>query len=103
MTALRNSTGKFVGAEKDSSELPHGCGRCPVRWSGFNTAHCSVCHYTFSGVTAFDEHRITERGQRVCLTPGVGEKFRLVRPGTWGTSDEKISDSTAEDHLQVRS
>lgn len=35
---------------------PHSC-RCGRRWTGLNTAHCTTCHNTFSGVTGFDKHR----------------------------------------------
>ncbi len=31
--------------------------RCGARWAGNRTAHCSVCHLTFSGVDRFDKHR----------------------------------------------
>lgn len=37
--------------------LPHTCVGCDNRWSGHRTAHCSVCHLTFTGVEAFDQHR----------------------------------------------
>lgn len=34
----------------------HRCGKCPARWGGANTAHCSGCHRTFGGVSGFDAH-----------------------------------------------
>lgn len=33
------------------------CSKCPTRWSGTQTCHCSGCHLTFTGLTAFDKHR----------------------------------------------
>lgn len=36
---------------------PHGCGRCPARWGGFKTCHCSACHETFSTARNFDAHQ----------------------------------------------
>ena len=43
-----------------------GTNCCTARWSGANTCHCTVCHQTFTGITAFDAHRIgsfTESGE----------------------------------------
>lgn len=39
------------------SELPHWCVVCDARWSGSDTAHCAVCHCTFTGPASFDAHR----------------------------------------------
>lgn len=33
------------------------CGGCPTRWTGQATCHCAACHYTFTGLSAFDRHR----------------------------------------------
>jgi len=33
------------------------CGRYRAHWTGLGTTHCSGCHRTFTGVTAFDIHR----------------------------------------------
>ena len=33
------------------------CEKCSATWGGMNTAHCSGCHTTFTGITAFDAHR----------------------------------------------
>jgi hypothetical protein len=33
------------------------CGGCDASWTGLGKAHCAACHFTFSGVTAFDMHR----------------------------------------------
>ncbi|MDH6282882.1 hypothetical protein [Prescottella agglutinans] len=41
------------------------CPRCKAEWGGMNTGHCTGCHTTFSGITAFDAHRRAYR----CLTP----------------------------------
>lgn len=34
------------------------CSGCENRWSGLSAAHCSACHRTFTGITAFDIHRV---------------------------------------------
>lgn len=33
------------------------CAKCSAEWGGMNTCHCSGCHTTFTGITAFDAHR----------------------------------------------
>jgi hypothetical protein len=33
------------------------CTKCAAEWGGMNTCHCSGCHLTFTGLTAFDAHR----------------------------------------------
>ena len=38
-------------------KLQHWCPRCSARWNGKKTAHCGSCHETFSGPSAFDQHR----------------------------------------------
>lgn len=44
--------------EHPERKLQHGCGRCSARWNGKKTAHCGSCHETFSGPSAFDQHRV---------------------------------------------
>jgi hypothetical protein len=70
---------------RSTADLPHGCGRCGVRWSGMLTSHCAGCHLTFSGAGPFDRHR----RNGTCLPPEtVG--LSLI-PGRaypcWGTVD----------------
>lgn len=56
------------------------CGGCPSRWSGLGRAHCSACHLTFTGVSAFDRHRSSEG---TCLLPtDLGMVLR--NGGLWG-------------------
>lgn len=75
------------------SNLPHHCPRCPSRWSGYNTAHCSVCHRTFTGVNTFDKHRV--RGKCVDPEAVVNKKGERVLALTnreypcWGVAGEK--------------
>lgn len=58
---------------------PLTCGGCPSRWSGLGRAHCSACHLTFTGVSAFDRHR-SDGG---CLLPtDLGMVLR--DGGIWG-------------------
>jgi len=47
-----------VSLTDEIAKLPHHCQGCPKRWNGYNTGHCKVCHETFSGITAFDKHRV---------------------------------------------
>jgi len=56
------------------------CGGCPSRWSGLARAHCSACHLTFTGVSAFDRHRSADDE---CLDPTT--LGMVLRPGAlWG-------------------
>ena len=34
------------------------CGGCDRNWTGLAEAHCATCHRHFTGVTAFDAHRV---------------------------------------------
>lgn len=34
------------------------CTKCLAQWGGMNTCHCTACHQTFSGITAFSAHRL---------------------------------------------
>lgn len=58
---------------------PLTCGRCPSTWSGLSRAHCSACHLTFTGITAFDRHR-SDGG---CASP-VDLGMVLREGGIWG-------------------
>ncbi|TWS23186.1 hypothetical protein FK268_12770 [Tsukamurella sputi] len=64
---------------------------CGAQWTGLVTCHCPTCHCTFSGITAFDRHRVDEQ----CVTPGLrGLIPRWKRPGfvAWsfpGSRDRK--------------
>lgn len=65
--------------------LPHSCGGCGSRWSGYNVSHCSVCHRTFSGVTYFDIHRSGDE----CRDPEViGLVLKNRTYAFWGSPDE---------------
>lgn len=81
--------------EKALTALPHHCPRCPVRWSGANTGHCGACHRTFTGVIAFDKHRV--RGK--CVNPETilnqkGERVLALTSRAylcWGAAGDKPS------------
>lgn len=46
------------------------CGKCGNAWGGLNTAHCSGCCSSFTGITAFDKHRDGSHVKgRFCNTP----------------------------------
>ncbi|MFC8182425.1 hypothetical protein ACFULT_26435 [Rhodococcus sp. NPDC057297] len=73
------------------------CPRCQKRWGGMNTCHCTGCHTTFSGITAFDAHR---RGG-ICSPPMIvglrltdrayecyGHPADPDKPNHWGQRSE---------------
>lgn len=76
------------------------CARCQKWWGGLNTGHCTGCHQTFTGITAFDRHRTGShaRDTRTCLDPaevGLVESDRAypcwANPGNWtgpGSDDD---------------
>jgi hypothetical protein len=72
--------------QRDPASLPNSCAGCDARWSGTATAHCSVCHRTFSGVTSFDRHRRDGR----CTDPaGLGMRPVAGRAyECWGFPEE---------------
>lgn len=39
--------------------MAHVCNGCSATWTGSLACHCSVCHETFVGITAFDRHRVS--------------------------------------------
>lgn len=63
------------------------CPRCTSWWTGLNTSHCTACHRTFTGITAFDKHRDGSHSAstRHCVEP---ESVGLVDAGRaypcWG-------------------
>jgi hypothetical protein len=71
------------------------CGTCHSWWTGQLTSHCSGCHRTFTGLTAFDAHRDGNHanGTRHCVDPATltdskGQPAPLVDAGRsypcWG-------------------
>ncbi len=65
--------------------LPWAC-TCGARWSGASTAHCGACHHTFTGVSAFDQHR--RHGE--CVYPPAAGLVLRDRTGytAWGLPGE---------------
>jgi hypothetical protein len=48
------------------------CAACGRRWTGRAPCHCSGCHQTFTGITAFDMHRTGSHVTgRWCADPGT--------------------------------
>ena len=67
------------------------CVRCPARWGGLKTAHCSACHETFTVVAAFDRHRRGSPDDRHCVDPlsvGLVEAGRAY--SCWGFSGRGV-------------
>jgi hypothetical protein len=78
-----------VAEVKEVNKLyrPHcGCGKS---WTGTARCHCGSCHETFTGLSAFEKHRVTvnqSQALRECAPPAsVG----LVQNdhGYWGSPD----------------
>lgn len=63
------STGSGDGRNRSPS-LTAECS-CGAQWGGLLTAHCSGCHRTYTGLTAFDRHRDGShaRSTRHCRDP----------------------------------
>ena len=92
---------KFTEKAKTAGSVqPHSCGKCDKRWSGYNTSHCSSCHETFTGLSAFDRHRTGSHaaGTRKCLPPadvGLAQVNRSYP--CWGTEgDDRWNDQTRD-------
>lgn len=59
------------------------CSGCQISWSASSACHCSGCHQTFSGVTAFDRHQRRGRHLPPYLLGMVrGETGVWTLPGT---------------------
>jgi hypothetical protein len=72
------------------------CRKCGKDWGGLNTCHCSACHETFTGITAFDMHRAGSHAgnQRHCLPPaGVGLVDAERKYPCWGRPGSPPEDS----------
>lgn len=57
------------------SEVKHGA--CGKSWKqrGNRSGHCSGCHVTFYGITAFDQHHTRgDGGGPICVDPATGER-----------------------------
>lgn len=44
------------------------CRVCDKEWHGLAECHCSKCHEHFKSIAGFDKHRLTEKGNRRCLS-----------------------------------
>lgn len=74
---------------------PHQCGGCDIRWGGFNTAHCKICHETFGVPANFDKHRKGDLDHRVCVDPtSVG--LHMDDRGVWVKLDMREWDDRTE-------
>jgi hypothetical protein len=81
------------------------CGRCSTRWGGLNTAHCSVCHLTFTTQRASDRHRAGSHAldERRCLDPST---VGLVDAGRaypcWGFPGREVAEVEVDDPCAER-
>lgn len=62
-TALPGVTGADTPDRREVVRCRKGC-----EWTGRGACHCSACHQTFTGLTAFDKHRAGV-GDGPCRTP----------------------------------
>lgn len=51
------------------------CSGCDNKWTGLSTCHCAGCHRTFTGITAFDHHRVGGK----CVDPAERGLVPAVR------------------------
>lgn len=58
------------------------CGGCENTWTALGACHCSVCHRTFVGLSAFDAHRAAQYT--------LGEPRRVKVKGKYVTRQRKI-------------
>ena len=88
---VRQKFFRTPGSGIAESEPRVGCAGCAQRWGGIKTSHCSACHTTFSGITAFDKHRTGSHANdtRRCLTPEEAGLVRLSRRyECWGRESD---------------
>ncbi|WP_420873284.1 hypothetical protein [Mycobacterium marinum] len=67
---------------------------CTGEFSGLKTAHCSICHATFTTTTAFDRHRTGSysNNNRRCLPPeSVGLTITNRSYPCWGYPPKEIA------------
>lgn len=79
------------------------CRGCKATWTGTAVCHCTGCHQTFAGVTAFDNHRdhsasMGEHGG--CRRPAEmltkdGERTLWLRDGVWRAPEMTEAQKTA--------
>ena len=85
----------LIESQTDRPRQVTECRHCGSWWTGLNTCHCTACHTTFTGITAFDAHRTGSHTNdtRTCLAPtelvdGKGNPKPLVDAGRayscWG-------------------
>ena len=73
--------------ERDAERRRIRCGTCNYWWTGLRACHCSGCHRTFTGLTAFDMHREGDhaKGTRHCVNPASVGLVPANRPWQgWG-------------------
>jgi len=57
-------------------------GTCGTWWTGANRSHCSNCHRTFSGLSAFDAHQRGWASGTPC--PDPAERGLIAVPKKFG-------------------
>lgn len=64
--------------------------------AGDRTGHCSQCHETFYGLTAFDRHQRSQAGRVRCLIPTTNsEEWRLDAEGRWHYGERMTTEQAA--------
>jgi hypothetical protein len=76
------------GRERRSQPVVMTCSGCTSQWTGAGRAHCAAegCHRTFTGVTAFEQHRgaISEGAPRGFCHDPVSLGMVERKPNLWG-------------------
>jgi len=69
-------------AHSRKPQPPNTCGACDAEWTGTRPCHCSGCHNTFAGISAFDSHRSARGEHGECRNVG-GVPGLELRDGMW--------------------
>ena len=71
------------------------CSSCVKEWTGTSRCHCSGCHETFSGITTFDSHRVSNTGRGKCKSPNhMG--LEQNEKGVWSIPHEEVTEDEDE-------
>ncbi len=75
------------GREASAQRGAITCSGCTAKWTGLGRAHCSSCHMTYTGISAFEQHRgaISEGAPRGFCHDPVSLGMVEREPNLWGS------------------